>query len=157
MSRRFEHVSRSKEVSRAIIAAGGVVYRMSPTGQVQYLLLRSKRGRFWDFPKGRREPGESDLETATREIQEETGVSDFTLLQKLNRSVRFMVKRGKHLIPKEVILFLVQFSRSCNVEISAEHVSFRWLSFEDALATLSYETSARVLREAQQTLAELEF
>jgi bis(5'-nucleosidyl)-tetraphosphatase len=37
-----------------------------------YLLLRAYQ--YWDFPKGRAEAGEAPLETALREVREETGL-----------------------------------------------------------------------------------
>lgn len=33
--------------------------------------------RFWSFPKGHQEDGESDVETAIRETREETGLDDY--------------------------------------------------------------------------------
>jgi len=40
----------------------------------RYLLLRVYRT--WDFPKGGLEPGESPLQAAVREVEEETGLTD---------------------------------------------------------------------------------
>lgn len=46
-------------------------------GPPLYLILRAYRN--WDFPKGGAEAGEKPLETARRELAEETGIRDFTL------------------------------------------------------------------------------
>ena len=35
----------------------------------------------WDFPKGHVEENETELETASRELKEETGIEDFRLGQ----------------------------------------------------------------------------
>lgn len=50
------------------LAAGGVVIR---EGRV--LLVHRPRYDDWSLPKGKREPGEALLETACREVREETG------------------------------------------------------------------------------------
>ena len=54
-------------------SAGAVLVRPVPTGW-RYLLLRVYRT--WDFPKGGLEPGETPLQGAIREVEEETGLTD---------------------------------------------------------------------------------
>jgi bis(5'-nucleosidyl)-tetraphosphatase len=54
-------------------SAGAVVVRPVPPGW-RYLLLRIYRT--WDFPKGGLEPGETPLQGAIREVEEETGLTD---------------------------------------------------------------------------------
>jgi 8-oxo-dGTP pyrophosphatase MutT (NUDIX family) len=53
-------------------SCGAVVVR-SKEDLWEALLIRSKRGN-WSFPKGRMDPGESEIDTAIREIREETGI-----------------------------------------------------------------------------------
>lgn len=53
-----------------IRGAGGVVF--DPQGRV--LLLKRHNGP-WVFPKGHIDPGEQALDTAVREVEEESGVS----------------------------------------------------------------------------------
>lgn len=54
-------------------AAGGIVIRRDGD-DMQYLLVHRPRGD-WTFPKGKAEPGETDEDTALREVEEETGFS----------------------------------------------------------------------------------
>jgi polyphosphate kinase len=54
-------------------AAGCVVYRHGKKGP-EILLVHRQRYDDWSFPKGKREEGESDLECALREVEEETGL-----------------------------------------------------------------------------------
>mgnify|MGYP000385444521 CR=1 FL=1 len=56
-----------------ILSAGVVVVR-AEKGEWRFLLLRAYQ--YWDFPKGRTEAGETPLEAACREVQEETGIDD---------------------------------------------------------------------------------
>ena len=55
------------------LSAGAVVVRCFGDSP-RFLLLRVYR--YWDFPKGEVEPGESALEAAIREVREETGLTD---------------------------------------------------------------------------------
>ena len=54
-------------------SCGAVVYRMD-AGQPLYLLIKNKRSAHWGFPKGHMEKGETQEETAKREVLEETGM-----------------------------------------------------------------------------------
>jgi 8-oxo-dGTP pyrophosphatase MutT (NUDIX family) len=56
-----------KSTFKVIEAAGGVVYK-----EDKYLLIYRK-GK-WDLPKGKKDKGEKNKETAVREVEEETGV-----------------------------------------------------------------------------------
>lgn len=40
----------------------------------RYLICHPTNGKWWDLPKGQKDPGESDAETAIREMHEETGI-----------------------------------------------------------------------------------
>jgi 8-oxo-dGTP pyrophosphatase MutT (NUDIX family) len=55
-----------------VVAA--VCYRRRDGG-VEFLLVRTKRGRKWTFPKGHVERGEAPAEAVAREAREEAGVS----------------------------------------------------------------------------------
>lgn len=55
------------------LSAGAVIVRCVDATP-RFLLLRVYR--YWDFPKGEVESGESSLEAAIREVREETGLTD---------------------------------------------------------------------------------
>lgn len=60
-------------MAASILSAGVVIVRWS-YDHYDYLLLRAYN--YWDFPKGIVEPGETPLQAAIREVQEETGICD---------------------------------------------------------------------------------
>jgi len=60
------------EFEDIIRAAGCVVYREGIAGP-EVLVVHRPRYDDWDLPKGKRDPGESDLECAIRETKEESG------------------------------------------------------------------------------------
>lgn len=62
-----------RPVTRLVKAAGGVVFRKTPKGNVKVLLAHRPSYDDWSFPKGKADKGESPEETAIREVLEETG------------------------------------------------------------------------------------
>ncbi len=64
--------------------AGGIVLGDSGT----LAMVWSKNSQAWLFPKGRTEEGETDEETARREITEETGLETLEYLDDLGTFVR---------------------------------------------------------------------
>lgn len=55
-------------------SCGAVIYRKS-NDNVEFLGVKSKGNGDWGFPKGHVEAGETEKETAKREILEETGLN----------------------------------------------------------------------------------
>src|SRR3989338_4049622 len=56
------------------VSAGGVLVRPAPGGHEVCLILRHRHGEaVWGLPKGHLEPSEDPLDTARREVAEETG------------------------------------------------------------------------------------
>lgn len=65
------------DTKSTIIAAGGLV-----TNEKGKLLMIFRRGK-WDLPKGKLDEGESIEECAIREVKEETGLIQLTLIKSL--------------------------------------------------------------------------
>ena len=55
-------------------SCGALVYRIK-NGELELLLLKHRFGGHWSFPKGHVEEGETEVETALREVHEETGLT----------------------------------------------------------------------------------
>jgi 8-oxo-dGTP pyrophosphatase MutT (NUDIX family) len=126
--------------------AGGVVYRIQG-GRVEYLLVEtSKQAKEWVLPKGHFELDEEPMETAIREVNEETGVwaaiekelgdSQFIIDQETVK-VRFYLMRCL-----EEPYFPDTLRRSC------------WLTFDEAKANLRYPESITYLEHANRILSD---
>lgn len=55
-------------------SCGAVIYWRDGEA-LKVLLVRNKNGRYWSFPKGHMEVGETEHQTALREVREETGLN----------------------------------------------------------------------------------
>lgn len=77
-----------KKIFRIIEAAGGIVYR--PNGDILFIKRLGK----WDLPKGKMEKGESREDSAIREIEEETGLTDVKLQDFINTTYHIYTERN---------------------------------------------------------------
>ena len=105
----------------------------------------------WDFPKGHIEGNETELETATRELEEETGINEFQLVSGFKEKICYNIHKDSKVIPKEVSFFLAK-SLTKNVKLSSEHQNYKWLNFRSALDQLTYSNAKEVLVKAKNFL-----
>ncbi|HXZ92358.1 MAG TPA: NUDIX domain-containing protein [Burkholderiales bacterium] len=131
-------------------AAGAVVFRRAERG-VRLLVLRAYRN--WDFPKGRVEPGESELEAAKREVAEETGLEalDFPFGEEYCETLPYALGKVARYYLAETDEAAIELPVSPELG-RPEHQEWRWVSFEEAEDLLPPRL-ARVLDWARRTLA----
>lgn len=138
-------------------SAGVVLFREGP--ERKYLLLRSALTRrpVWEFPKGGLEPGETELEAAFRELEEETGLAagDYTVLDEFLEEERYFFTRGtgesRRLIQKRVTYFLAEWHRG-DVRLSREATRYEWATVAEAQRLLRFPEKRRVLAAAEARL-----
>lgn len=131
-------------------SAGAVVFYMEGTAEPEYLLLHYTAGH-WDFPKGNIEAGENEKQAATREIREETGITDVEFLDGFRMKIEYKYRHGRRLVQKEVVLFLAR-TRTRQVTLSHEHIGFAWRKFDDARQQLTYRNATNLLSAAKDSL-----
>lgn len=93
-----------RKLFRIIEAAGGVVN--NPDGEILFIRRLGK----WDLPKGKMEKGESREESAVREIEEETGLSNVELIRFINTTFHIYVERNGDKVLKCTHWFEMNFS-----------------------------------------------
>lgn len=127
-------------------SAGFVLFREVENSRL-YLLLQCQDGTY-EFPKGIIEKGESEKETATRELVEETGLYNVDIRNHFREVIKYIYSNGADTVHKKVIYFLAQTTES-NVTISNEHVGHMWVSYNEAMNVLPYDNLKSVLNLAE--------
>ena len=138
-------------------SAGAVVFHNFSEGR-KYLLLRhqlmknkrasKKIAGHWSFSKGHIEKGETTEETVRREVKEETGITQLEFIPKFKHTIRYFVNYNDEKRLKFVVFFLACTAQE-KITISHEHEGFAWLSYEEALKTVTYPSDKKVLKAAE--------
>ncbi|MFC6181146.1 bis(5'-nucleosyl)-tetraphosphatase [Lactiplantibacillus daowaiensis] len=126
------------------VASGAVVYQQKD-GHPAYLLLQSATSDFWGFPKGHVEGDETLVETAQREIREETQL-DVQVDAKFKAYTEYDLPNGNL---KQVTLFVSEVPSGVAVTRQTEEISaIGWFDYAAARERLTYDNLKQLLDQA---------
>jgi 8-oxo-dGTP pyrophosphatase MutT (NUDIX family) len=131
-------------------SAGGVVYYDAGGDGPIYLLMSNRKG-YWEFPKGHVDNGETEEEAAIREVREETGLNEVSIIPGFKTRIKYTYTKNDKRYPKEVVFFLMKANPK-RVEVSEEHTGYVWLKYEEAMKKISYDNARKVLEKAHKFL-----
>lgn len=131
--------------------SAGIVLFRKEEAKILFLLLNYPSGH-WDFVKGKKEPGETNYETAIREAKEETGITDIQFVKNFEEWIEYNFQFEGELVQKKVVFFLAE-TKTKEITISHEHLDFMWLDYENAIKKTTFQNAKNVLSKANQTLS----
>lgn len=123
----------------------------------RYLLILHQKGH-WAFPKGHPEPGETDLETACREVTEETGLTRFKVISDRSFQEVYQFNTKGKTIVKTVTYFVALIdptpdNRPPQVTVQQAEVSdFQWCTYREALTRITFPANRQVLEDCEAFL-----
>jgi bis(5'-nucleosidyl)-tetraphosphatase len=123
-----------------------------PTNDVHQFLLIQHNAGHWGFPKGHADPGESALQAACREFVEETGISDYILIEGVSFSEQYPFTRSGRKFEKTVIYFPAWVQSGIVHCQEKEIQAYVWADYEQAITRLSFDGAKQVLRDVQHYL-----
>ena len=131
-------------------ALGIIVFRRGK-GSIKYLILKHGKGH-WSFPKGHADDGENKLETAKRELKEETGISDIKLISKkvaVKEKYSFKNRKGEKVL-KVVEYFIAETETSKAKVDGKEIIDYKWIRAEEGNTQITYGESRNLLAAADK-------
>lgn len=129
-------------------SCGAVIYRRK-SGNLEFLLIKNRRGGNWGFPKGHIERGEDEKATAMREVREETGL-DINIAEGF-RSLSEYHPRGR--IFKQVVFFLAEMPEGGEIVPQQSEIDrFIWADYGLAMRTFRFNNDRNVLTQARDWL-----
>ena len=119
-------------------------------GEIRYLLIKSLSG-IYGFPKGHMETGESEEQTAYREVLEETGIS-VSLLSDFRAEEEYPLLQKEDTI-KQVVYFLGEYYGQSIQYQRSELTDALLVDYESAMRLFQFDSSRKILTEADKFLA----
>ena len=111
------------------------------------LVLQQVAGH-WGFPKGHVEEGETEVETAKREIKEETNL-DVEINENYRYTEKYSPAEG---VEKEVVYFIAK-KIGGEIKVQVEEVKdIGWFTYGEAMDRLTYQNSKNILKKIWEDL-----
>lgn len=153
-------VFRKKTTIQAIVrepTSGGIVFRFTKDKKdIEILLIQDSKER-WTIPKGHIEPGETAKMTARREIEEETGLQNLSIITWLGK-IHFKYRRLDKLVLMTTQVYLVQAMDSHEKPIPEKWMKgIAWFPFTKALNAIEYEDIEKLMLIAKRKIRSGEF
>jgi bis(5'-nucleosidyl)-tetraphosphatase len=116
-----------------------------PFHEGAYLLVLDRHSRTWGFPKGHLEEGETEEQTAHRELGEETGITA-DILEGFRERISYIMPDSRR---KTVTYFLGE-ARKTTVRLQQEELDdHAWLPYDEAYGRISFPDLKELLRKAE--------
>lgn len=132
----------------------GVIPIQKKNDEILFLLIQH-RGGHWAFPKGHANVGETEIETARRELREETGIKDVDL--RTDKVFEERYQKTKWREPKKKVIKSVRYYigdvKTARIRLQAAEVrDHKWVTYAEARKLITFEASRTILEEAAKAL-----
>lgn len=127
---------------KEIVRVGAVIVNKEKN---KVLLELQGKGKYWVFPKGGIEPGETELMTLKREIFEETGIKQFVLDQKFKDEISYKFNSPEGWIKSTVYYFVIYTSQHGYISRPVEVLDLKWCNFSEAQKLLKFKNQKKLL------------
>ena len=125
-------------------SCGAIVYRRHH-GNLEILLIKHVNSGHWSFPKGHVEEGETEVETALREVKEETGI-DIIIDPTFRETVTYFPRKDTQ---KVVVYFIAKAKNFEYVPQEEEIAQIKWVDICHATSVLTYENDKTIVNKAK--------
>ena len=110
------------------------------------VLVVKQTSSFYGFPRGHVEKGETEKETAIREVKEETGL-DIKIISDKRYTQSYIVKENVH---KDVVFFIAKLENNNEKRQVEEIEEILWIDINEVENILTYDSLKELWKEAKK-------
>lgn len=125
----------------------GAIILKEDNKELKVLLLKHSAGH-WAFAKGHVEKDETEIETALREIKEETNL-EVKLDTNFRTTTQYSPKEG---VIKEVVYFLAYKIEGEEKPQLEEISQMKWVNLNEAIESVTYDRDKEILKQVKKYL-----
>ncbi|HLD15421.1 MAG TPA: NUDIX domain-containing protein [Candidatus Nanoarchaeia archaeon] len=130
------------------ISIGAIVFKKDLDNN-KFLILKRRDNNIWEFPKGHVEKGETEVDTLKRELYEELGTDEYSLINNFKENIEYVSSRN---IIRIFIFYLIKLTG--RIKKSKEHVDFKWINVNEASKYFKYDDMVSLLKRADRIIDE---
>lgn len=130
----------------------GIVPLKREGKDVFILLIFHTKGKHWSFPKGHKDLNETDLETAKRELKEETGLEVDSLLLDVPYVESYTFYKFHEKVHKTVSYYPALVTGELCLQ-PEEILDAKWVPIEEAIHYLTFKETKDICLQVSKLLA----
>ena len=131
----------------------GIIPLIKRENSWEIFLVEHKKGRYFGFPKGHGEKGESPKESAERELKEETSMTVIRYLPSPFLEQTYQFERDGEWIHKNVKYYLAEVTPHYE-QRSHEIIQGKWVALKDLLSFVKFEEDTKLFKEVIDLLSD---
>ncbi len=125
----------------------GVLYDTKEGKNYFLLLHRVLNWKGWEFVKGGIDEGEEPVGAVLREVEEESGLSNVSIIAVMPKKVTWIAKDTRYIYTPFVLKANINEEVNLEQEI-IEHDDFKWVLEKDVERMLTHEDNKKIFHEA---------
>ncbi|NCS98980.1 NUDIX domain-containing protein [Candidatus Parcubacteria bacterium] len=130
----------------------GIIPFYKKDNQIFVCCVHNIKSNEWGLPKGTPEENETSFETAQRELQEETGISEFEIIGGKTFSEKYSFEQDSAIHNKENIYYIAEVTEMIEINPAIDSKDIKWININEAGSFFKFDAIKQVLKEVSEYL-----
>lgn len=150
--RKYEFYNRILGLNKAEAKSYGVIPIFKDKAGFYILLVKNTKGSHWGLPKGTPEKDEKPIDTAKRELFEETGIKNIELKSEPTLEEKYDFEQNGTTYSKTNIYYLGFVNEMTGDNQLDEIDEVKWVKIDEAQNTLTHQSAIDVVKKLAELL-----